>query len=230
MTPGIDYALAFTTGILGSLHCVGMCGGLASAFFLKIGAQRGVFPLVSYHAGRIMVYATLGAIVAALGRALERSSAFGQVQMAMMLAAGTIMIFLGLDMLRIMPWRLPIEKGPVSPLKKLFKKAAEKGPQIGSFVGGSLNGFIPCGLLYAVLINSATAGSSIKGGLLLAVFGVGTLPSMLSVSFVVGRIGARTRGMLFRLAAVVVILMGARTIYTGFVMFTQAGGNGATCH
>lgn len=230
MEAEVGYTLAFTTGLLGSMHCIGMCGGLVSAFFLKIGARGGIFPYISYHSARIMVYTLLGVIIASLGQALERSSAFGEIQVIMLLFAGLLIIFMGLDMLGVLPWRLPYDRVPVTRMKKLYKRVMDRGPVVGSFMGGALNGFIPCGLLYAVLISAAALGSSARGGLLLASFGAGTLPAMLSVSFVLGKIGTHARGLFFKMAAVVIMVMGARTLYTAFQLYVNLEVPGYKCH
>jgi len=209
-----------------------MCGGLVSAFFLRMGKRGGVFPYLNYHAGRIMVYIMIGISVAAVGAAVGRSSTFGEVQVVIMMIAGLVVMVIGFNMIEPLPWQLPFEKVPVKRLKKLYRKATGKGPVIGATMGGVLNGFIPCSLLYAVFIDAAATGSPASGGLLLASFGVGTLPAMLSVSFILGKTGPRLRGHIFKLAAVVLIIMGGRTLYYALNMWFQIrnGNTGVTCH
>lgn len=144
---------------------------------------------------------------------------------------GAIVILIGLDMLKVLPWRLPLEKIPAKRLRRLYKGAAGKGPLLGSFLGGVLNGFIPCALLYGVLVFAATADSPVSGGLLMAAFGIGTLPSMFFVSFLVGKVGARARGWFFNVAAFIIIFMGLRTVATAYSMFIKIGTEAdVTCH
>ena len=86
-------------------------------------------------------------------------------------------------------------------------------------MGGILNGFLPCTLVMAIAIKAASTGNPLQGGLLMLALGMGTLPSMLSVSFAFAKIGAAARGMLARLAAVVIIIIGIKTLYEGYSYF-----------
>ena len=97
-----SYALAFMTGLLGSGHCLGMCGGLVSAFFMKLQA-RGPWPYLTYHAGRIGMYALVGLVAALLGAVLVSTGRLGLAQGVLQIVAGAIVILLGLDLLGVSP-------------------------------------------------------------------------------------------------------------------------------
>ena len=86
-----SYALAFMTGLLGSGHCLGMCGGLVSAFFLKLQA-RGPWPYLAYHAARVAVYAMVGLLAALLGAVLVSTGRIGLAQGVLQIVAGAIVI------------------------------------------------------------------------------------------------------------------------------------------
>lgn len=217
MMPEVDYVFAFLTGILGSFHCIGMCGGLVSAFFMRLGPQ-GALPYVFYHAGRIASYTLLGIIGASLGMVIAKAGIFGKIQGILQIIAGLLVIIIGLDLLRVLPWRLPFERLVVLP-SRLFKRVTTEGPLFGALLGGVFNGFIPCSLVFAVAIKAVASSDPLQGGLLMIAFGLGTLPSMLTVSYLLGRIGARARGVLFRLAAYVVIVMGVNIVYEGVTYF-----------
>ena len=95
-----SYVLAFTAGLLGSGHCIGMCGALVSGFFLRF-ADQGTpwLAVVAYHSSRLFVYALIGLIAAALGAVLIKTGAFGQIQNFLQILAGVVVILLGLETL-----------------------------------------------------------------------------------------------------------------------------------
>ncbi len=219
MYPKADYIFALFTGLLGSLHCVGMCGGLVSAFFLKMDSKGTVLPYFYYHFGRIMSYMLIGTAAAALGMALASTGLFGKMQGILKIIAGIVVTIMGLDMLGFLPWRLSFESIPVSSLQKMYRSAIHKKSLIGFLMGGTLNGFLPCTLVMAIAIKAASTGNPLQGGLLMLALGMGTLPSMLFVSFAFAKIGAAARGMLSRLAAVVIIIIGIKTLYEGYSYF-----------
>ncbi|MBM3392173.1 MAG: sulfite exporter TauE/SafE family protein, partial [Betaproteobacteria bacterium] len=122
-----SYALAFMTGLLGSGHCLGMCGGLVSAFFIKLQA-RGPWPYLTYHAGRIGMYALVGLVAALLGAVLVSTGRIGLAQGVLQIVAGAIVILLGLDLLGVSPIRNAYGFAPVAWLRRQFMTAAQKGP------------------------------------------------------------------------------------------------------
>jgi hypothetical protein len=93
-----SYWAAFMVGLLGSGHCIGMCGGLVSAFFMKLQA-KGPWPYLTYHAGRIAVYAVVGLIAALLGAVLVSTGRLGLAQGILQIVAGLVIIVLGFDLL-----------------------------------------------------------------------------------------------------------------------------------
>lgn len=216
----LDLTFAFMTGIAGSGHCLGMCGALVSAFFRKFGARHpGPMPYFVYHAARVGVYVFIGVLAAALGAALVSTGAFGAAQGILQILAGVVVILLGLNILGLSAVRLPLCGISTAAARGWFQRATEKGPVVGAAMGGTLNGFMPCTLTFAMAIKATTAATPLDGGLLLLAFGAGTLPSMLFVSVAFGRLGARFRGWLLKGAAVIVIVMGLQTIYQGFTYF-----------
>jgi sulfite exporter TauE/SafE len=216
MTGGVDLGLAFTAGILGSGHCLGMCGALASGFFIRMGeAGKGVLPLAAYHGSRLGVYAVVGAVAALLGLALVSTGLIGKAQAILQILAGMVVIALGLDVLGVL--RLPAVGLPTGVARRIFQKAAHSSPVAGAALGGLVNGLMPCALTLAVKA-TATAGPA-QGALLMLAFGAGTLPAMLFVSVIFGRLGAVFRGWLLKGAAVVVIAMGVATLMQGIRFF-----------
>lgn len=213
-----SYWAAFMVGILGSGHCLGMCGGLVSAFFMKLGA-RGAAPYLVYHAGRIVVYAVVGLIAAALGAALVSTGRLGLAQGVLQIVAGLVVIVLGFDLLGLSPIRNAYGFAPIAWLRKQFMTAAQKGPIIGALIGGAINGLMPCSMTMAMAVQATTAPSPPEGMLLMLAFGAGTLPSMLSASVLFGKLGPRLRGWLLKGAALFVIALGISTFWQGLRYF-----------
>ncbi len=211
---GVAYGLAFMTGLLGSGHCLGMCGGLVSGFFMRLGA-KGIWPYLAYHAARVGVYTVLGFIAATLGAVLIATGQFGKLQGLLQIVAGLVVILLGLDLLGVSPVRNRLSFAPVAWLRRQFMLAVQKGPVVGALIGGAINGLMPCSMTMAMAVKATTAPSMIEGGLLMLAFGAGTLPSMLSASFLFGKLGPKLRGWLLKGAALFVIALGVSTLWQG---------------
>ena len=221
-----SYALAFMTGLLGSGHCLGMCGGLVSGFFMKLNA-RGVWPYLAYHGARVGVYALVGLIAAALGAVLVATGVIGLAQGVLQIIAGLVVILLGFDLLGVSPIRNTVGFAPMAWLRRQFVTATQKGPVAGALIGGAINGLMPCSMTMAMAVQATTAPSVAEGMLLMLAFGAGTLPSMLSASVLFGKLGPRLRGWLLKGAALFVIALGVSTLWQGvrfyLVMYKLVG-------
>ncbi len=213
-----SYALAFMTGLLGSGHCLGMCGGLVSAFFVRLNA-RGVWPYLTYHGARIVIYGIVGLIAAALGAVVVSTGQIGKWQGVLQIVAGFVVIFLGLDLLGVSPIRNGLGFAPIAWLRKQFGLATQKGPVLGALIGGAINGLMPCSMTMAMAVKATTAPSVLEGCLLMLAFGAGTLPSMLSASFLFGKLGPKLRGWLLKGAALFVIALGVSTLWQGVAYY-----------
>jgi uncharacterized protein len=221
-----SYGLAFMTGLLGSGHCIGMCGSLVSGFFMKLSA-RGAAPYVAYHAARLGVYAVIGLLAASLGAVLVASGRIGLAQGLLQIIAGAVVILLGFDLMGLSPIRNSLGFAPLAWLRRAFVAATTKGPVIGAAIGGAINGLMPCSMTMAMAVQATTAPSPAEGALLLIAFGAGTLPAMISASILFGKLGPRLRGWLLRGAALFVIALGLSTLWQGvrfyLVMYKLVG-------
>jgi sulfite exporter TauE/SafE len=217
----ISLSLAFVAGLLGSAHCIGMCGALVSGFFLKFGGgdSRSPLPYLAYHLARIGIYTLVGIAAAGLGMALVSTGVLGAAQGVLQIVIGLFVVLIGLDILGLSPWRFSVSFLPVQHLRQAFAAAARRGPIQGAAMGGVVNGFMPCPLTFALAVKATAATSPLEGGLLMLAFGAGTLPSMLFVSMAFGILGQRMRGVLVKGAAIVVIVMGIGTILQGATYF-----------
>ncbi len=197
-----------------------MCGALVCGFFMKA-AQGGAGPAAyaAYHGARIGVYSLVGAIAALAGVALISTGLLGKVQGILQIVAGLVVIALGLEVMGLLNTRLAVGLAPARWLRGLFARAAAAGGVPGAALGGLINGLMPCALTLSMAVKATTAPSPLDGALLLAVFGLGTLPTMLLASLLFGQLGQRLRGGFLKVAALAVILMGISTLIQGVDYF-----------
>jgi uncharacterized protein len=171
----------FLASAAGSLHCVGMCGGLV-AF---VGGGRASAAL--YHAMRGLAYLALGAAAGALGAALDfGGAALGWSRIAMLLAGVTMLGFGFAALARARGYRLP--KMPVpARFRRIFARAHQvasvQGPLVRAGLLGALTALLPCGWLYAFVLTAAGTGSPWSGTLVMLVFWAGTVPALLALGF-----------------------------------------------
>jgi sulfite exporter TauE/SafE len=177
----IEFWAAISIGLLGSLHCIGMCGPIA--FALPIDRSSSINILSSnliYNIGRLTTYFLIGAFLGGLGMSL---SLFG-IQQGLSIFIGSLMVLsVIIPLSKLNKNSLPfISKGLVT-LKTLLAKSLGRKSKLNLFFIGVLNGLLPCGLVYMALAGSAAMVDPIKGGLFMMSFGLGTIPLMLSVGF-----------------------------------------------
>ena len=216
---GFDYGLAFMAGVLGSGHCLGMCGALVSGYFMKAGSSKRYFPYFVYQLARIFVYTLVGFAAAALGVVLVSSGVFGKVQSILQMFIGTVVIILALGILGWIPFQGSVRLLPMNLLRRGYAESRTKGPILGAMIAGLLNGMMPCPLTFAMAVKATSATSIMEGGLLMLTFGAGTLPTMLLVSVAFGKMSAHFRGLMLKSAALIMIIMGCNTIYMGLSFY-----------
>ncbi|WP_031434913.1 sulfite exporter TauE/SafE family protein [Methylomarinum vadi] len=218
---GFDYTLALVAGILGSGHCLGMCGALVSGYFMKAGGSRSYLPYFAYQLTRIFVYTMVGFAAAALGFVLVSSGMFGKIQSILQMGIGTVVIVLAMGILGWIPFQGSVKLIPMNVLRKGYATASQKGPVVGAMIAGFLNGLMPCPLTFAMAVKATTAATVVEGGALMLAFGAGTLPTMLLVSVAFGKLGAKVRGLMLKSAAFVMIFMGLNTFYSGLSFYVE---------
>jgi len=216
---GFDYGLAFMAGVLGSGHCLGMCGALVSGYFMKAGPSRSYLPYFVYQLARIFVYTLVGFAAAALGFVLVSSGVFGKVQSILQMFIGSVVIILALGILGLIPFQGSVRLLPMNFLRRGYAESRTKGPILGASIAGLLNGLMPCPLTFAMAVKATSATTIMEGGLLMLTFGSGTLPTMLFVSVAFGKMSAHFRGLMLKSAALIMIIMGCNTIYMGMSFY-----------
>jgi len=216
---GFDYGLAFMAGVLGSGHCLGMCGALVSGYFMKAGPSRTYLPYFVYQFARIFVYTLVGFAAAALGVVLVSSGVFGKFQSILQMFIGFVVIILALGILGWIPFQGSVKLIPMSLLRRGYAESRTRGPILGAMIAGLLNGLMPCPLTFAMAVKATSATTIMEGGLLMLTFGAGTLPTMLFVSVAFGKMSAHFRGLMLKSAAFIMIVMGCNTIYMGMSFY-----------
>jgi sulfite exporter TauE/SafE len=194
--------VAFITGFLGSFHCVGMCGAIALSL-----PYRSWSGLLAYHLGKSLTYAFLGLLFGLMGRGLYLAG----LQQTLSVLSGVLMIaFVLLPQVRWakMTWLANTVKQLLVPF---FKR---KG--LGAtFMIGLLNGFLPCGLVYAAIFTAIASADAFWGSANMFAFGVGTMPLMLLLSKSPDFLSLQLRKKLFQFIPYFVVLVGILLILRG---------------
>jgi sulfite exporter TauE/SafE len=185
---------AFVTGLAGSVHCFGMCGGMAGALGLRArlagshwhASLRGTL----YHAGRLSGYATMGALLGTLGHSAHGLLALTRYEGTLRTATGLVTVMIAIRVLTRWNPFAPLERAGArlwTRLRPFSQRVAVLQGPLGNFATGLLWGFLPCGLVYGGLLLALTSGSTAQGAALMLALGAGTLPVMLSVTLLAGR-------------------------------------------
>jgi sulfite exporter TauE/SafE len=182
----IEFSLltALLAGLLGGVHCVGMCGGIVAAFSLRADGRHPPFSFhLAYNLGRITSYALFGALAGALGASFKLAQ-FLPLQTVLYVLAQLVMILLGLYLGGWSRWVLVFERAGGALWRRvqpLFKRLLPVSNLPGALVAGMAWGWLPCGLVYSVLVSALAAGSAPSGAALMLAFGLGTLPNLLGM-------------------------------------------------
>jgi sulfite exporter TauE/SafE len=213
------YLLLFGSGLLGGAgHCVGMCGPLVGGFALAIPDRRATLPHLLYNMGRVTTYAVAGGVVGLSGSFVRLARAVAPYQNALLFAAGALVALMGLSAGGWLPG--PVRTGgsvpPPGAFSRVLRRAAEAGGAGAAFPLGMATGLLPCGLVYTALLAAARAGMEgasppdgfLRGFLAMAAFGAGTVPALLAFGKAVGAAGARLRGVLAKVSALLLVAAG----------------------
>ncbi|MGO9310377.1 MAG: sulfite exporter TauE/SafE family protein, partial [Spirochaetia bacterium] len=226
VTQSMGYGLIFIVGLLTSLHCVAMCGGIVLSQGIKrneagdlpdahaapstspIGLKERLLPSLLYNGGRVVSYTIIGGTVGALGSLFSLSTTLKGI---MPVIAGAFMLFLGVRMLGIFPWlsRLKV-RFPGLGGSRMRTAASGRGP----FVVGLLNGLMPCGPLQTMQVYALGTGGFLAGALSMFLFSLGTVPLLLGFGAISAFLSAKFNSRMLKASGVLVMAL-------GLVMFTR---------
>lgn len=223
----VSFLSAFLIGLLGGVHCAGMCGGIVGALSMGLpeaqrrGGRRWAF-LWAYNLGRISSYTIAGALFGGIGWMAANWTGVHQLQQGLQLVAAIFMVALGLylggwwhglsrlEALGGIAWTRIEPAG-----RRLLPVVSPRQ----AYLLGLVWGWLPCGLVYSVLVWSISTGDPVYGALLMLAFGLGTLPNLLLMGIAAASLAAWVRDRRARrIAGSIVILFG---IYSIFRWFTQ---------
>jgi len=212
---------ALLVGLLGSGHCFAMCGGFVSAFSLA-GSPGGSIAqsmryLLLYNAGRVLSYSIAGAAAGILGSSTLHLFEVETARMLARLLASGFIIAVGLYLAGLPQLLMPIEKAGrmlwrhVSPLATRLLPARSSADVL---LIGLVWGWLPCGLVYSVLITAMTTGDALMGAQVMLFFGLGTLPALFAIGMASGFMRSLARNNRFRVGAGIgVVLLGLFTLF-----------------
>ncbi len=226
---------AFMTGLVGSLHCAGMCGPICLALPLGDSTRTRTHALLQYHAGRIGTYVLLGTFFGLLGAGVRLAG----FQSWLSVAAGAAMVVIALLSIdvegKLARW-LPL-RHVTAWVHTQLAQLLRRGQATGLWRLGALNGLLPCGLVYLAIAGALTLGNAGWGALYLLAFGLGTLPLLMITGLFGHYAGQRMRRTVRQLYPVLLGGLGAWLIYRGVVFhlpanfqFLQALDSAPMCH
>lgn len=206
---GMGYGMLFIIGLLTSVHCVAMCGGICLTQCVPKDENRksrshfaALRPSLLYNTGRVISYSLLGGIVGAIGSVISFS---GSMKGFVQILAGAFMVIMGLNMLKLFPQLRRFNlRMPKLFAKKLYAIRSSTSP----FYIGLLNGFMPCGPLQAMQLYALSTGSPVKGALAMLLFSAGTVPLMFTFGSISTILNKKFTSKMMTVSAALVILLG----------------------
>lgn len=207
------YISALILGLLGSFHCIGMCGPIA--FMLPVDRTNKIkqfFQITSYHLGRLFTYSLIGLLFGLLGKSFY----FFGFQQQLSIIVGILMIVVVLLPKTFQKYNFSksINRLVMKVKSALGKELKKKGNDT-FFTIGFLNGFLPCGLVYMAVFGALTAPNAFSGSIYMALFGLGTIPLMTTVVYVGNFANGLIRRRIQQAIPYVVVFIGVLFILRG---------------
>lgn len=204
---------AILFGLLGSFHCVGMCGPIA--FMLPVDRHKPIkkfFQILSYHFGRLLTYSLIGLLFGFLGKGFYF---FGfQQQLSILVGVSMILVILFPKIFQKLSFTKSISKIIFKIKNSLGKELKKKGNDT-FFTIGFLNGFLPCGLVYMAIFGALATSNAFAGSLYMFLFGLGTIPLMTAVVYLGGFAKENLRKNIQKAIPVMVVFIGLLFILRG---------------
>ncbi len=205
---------AFILGLLGSFHCLGMCGPIA--FMLPVNKSNSIqkfYQISLYHFGRLLAYSIIGLFFGLIGKSLHL---FG-LQQGLSIAIGVLMILMVLipsSILLKYSFSKPIYK-IISKVKNALGKELKKKTPDTFLTIGFLNGFLPCGLVYMAVFGAIATGHMLDSSFYMLLFGLGTIPLMTIAVYAGNLLSGKVRQHVQKAIPVFIIIIGLLFIVRG---------------
>lgn len=221
----MGYGMLFVIGLITSVHCIAMCGGINLSQCIPQRAQEGAedtgrlatfLPALTYNLGRVVSYTAVGFVLGLVGFLVGGGSEIGlstTLQGALKIAAGLLMVVMGINMLGLFPG---LRRFSIRMPKWIARRVGEKRSTTRRpFLVGVLNGFMPCGPLQSMWIVALASGNPLSGALSMFLFSLGTVPLMLGLGSIVSALGKRFTDKVMTIGAVLVVVLGLAMISQG---------------
>lgn len=220
---GMGYGMLFVVGVLTSVHCIAMCGGINLSQCIPQGdtldknSKWSTFhSTFLYHLGRVISYTVIGFILGFFGMLLSGGSGTGisaMTQGILKLIAGILMVIMGINMLGIFPWLRKFN--PRLPKFLAVKIGTQKAKSRRPLLIGLLNGLMPCGPLQSMQIVALACGNPFSGAFSMFLFSLGTVPLLFGLGSIVSVLGKRFTQRVLDIGAVLVVVFGLSMLSQG---------------
>jgi len=210
----MDWLIPLTIGLVGSFHCVGMCGPIALALPLKDNNWISrIFSGSVYNVGRIFTYGILGFLFGLLGRGIQLAGfqRWISILLGIVMIISVLFPYLFRQKITFSTLFSGFAVRLIGNLKKLFSKRT----YFSLFLIGLLNGLLPCGLVYVAVAGSINTGDVLNGMLFMVLFGAGTLPMLFAVSLIGNLISLKIRRRVNRIIPYFIVFLGILFILRG---------------
>lgn len=211
----VGYGMLFFIGMLTSLHCIAMCGGINLSQSISNLSSTDesrwskLMPSLQYNLGRVIAYTIIGGIVGALGSVISFS---GTSKAIVTVFAGAFMVVIGINMLNVFPW---LRRFNLRMPKFFGEKIAQNQHKRGPFIVGLLNGLMPCGPLQTMQLYALGTGSFLNGALSMFLFSLGTVPLMFGFGAMSSFLSGKFTHRMLKVSAVLVIVLGLVMVNRG---------------
>lgn len=221
----MGYGMLFVIGLITSVHCIAMCGGINLSQCIPQMTQGepddtgrpAIFrPALAYNMGRVLSYTTVGFVLGLVGFLIGGGTEVGLsifLQGILKIIAGLFMVIMGINMLGLFPW---LRKFTIRMPKFLARRVGnQKAKATRPFIVGILNGFMPCGPLQSMWLVALAAGNPFAGALSMFLFSLGTVPLMLGLGSIVSALGRKFADKVTTVGAVLVVVLGLAMLSQG---------------
>ena len=214
----MGYGMLFVVGLLTSVHCIAMCGGINLAQSIgNTDSSKIIMGPLLYNAGRVISYTMIGFFLGLIGMIATGGTGMGIpviLQGILKILAGGLMVIIGINMLNIIPG---LRKFQLHLPQSLFLRISHIRKKVSSsFIIGLLNGFMPCGPMLSMQIIALGTGNPLTGAMSMFVFSLGTVPLMMGLGAFISALGKRYSKIVMNVGAILVVVL-------GLAMFTQGG-------
>jgi sulfite exporter TauE/SafE len=232
----VDFSIiaVFFVGLLGGVHCLGMCGSIVGILTVQLPKTKILWPFhLAYSSGRVASYSLAGALVGLLGQAGLMFRDQVPIQHLLFALSSVMLIALGLYLAGMGNLVRRIEgagRGLWQRIQPLTRGLFPVTTPLRAFLLGTLWGWLPCGLVYSVLVTALASGDAKHGALIMLAFGLGTLPNLLAIGLFWEKIKSKVQSPKVRMAAgLLVAAFGVYGLFKVGYTFYVNGWAGA-CH